>query len=49
MRDGRKYSMLKINPFKPHSPVSPGMFTGRVLELERLEASLLQIGVDFPT
>ena len=34
--------MSKINPFKPNAPISPGMFVGRVPELEKLEACLLQ-------
>jgi AAA ATPase domain len=41
--------MPKINPFKPHSPVSPGMFVGRVLELERLETNLLQTRAGNPS
>ncbi len=35
--------MAKINPFKPNSPVPPGMFIGRFDEVERLEAQLYQI------
>ncbi len=34
--------MAKINPFKPNSPVRPGMFVGRLAEIERLESHLLQ-------
>jgi hypothetical protein len=30
----------KINPFRPSSPVNPGMFVGRVDELKRLEADI---------
>lgn len=32
----------RINPFRPGSPISPGMFIGRVRELESLESALLQ-------
>ncbi|MBE9594921.1 MAG: AAA family ATPase [Proteobacteria bacterium] len=38
----------KINPFRPNSPVNPGMFVGRVDELDRLEGSLLQTIADQP-
>lgn len=34
--------MFRGNPFNPGSPVNPGMFVGRVRELERLEAGLIQ-------
>lgn len=34
--------MKKINPFKPNSPVSTGMFAGRLNEIELLERSLHQ-------
>jgi hypothetical protein len=33
---------LKINPFSPNSPVHPGMFVGRIEELQRLEQALVQ-------
>ncbi len=33
---------MKINPFKPNSPSRPGMFVGRIKEIEKLEASLIQ-------
>lgn len=33
---------MKINPFKPNSPSSPGVFVGRLTEIEKLEASLIQ-------
>ncbi len=33
---------MKVNPFKPHSPVNPGMFVGRITEIERIEAHMLQ-------
>ena len=32
----------RINPFRPNSPVPPGMFIGRMKELSRLEGSLMQ-------
>lgn len=34
--------MGRVNPFRPNSPVNPGMFVGRVSELDKLEAALLQ-------
>jgi len=34
--------MKKINPFKPNSPVSTGMFAGRLNEIEQVERSLHQ-------
>ena len=34
--------MPKINPFKPQYPISPGMFTGRIPEILRLESYLFQ-------
>ena len=34
--------MLKINPFRPNSPVNPGMFLGRLSESVKLENHLLQ-------
>ena len=34
--------MARINPFRPNSPVAPGMFVGRLSQLEALEAALLQ-------
>jgi AAA ATPase-like protein len=40
---------LRINPFKPNSPVSPGMFVGRDEELERLETHLLQTSAGYPS
>lgn len=33
---------MKINPFKPNSPVNPGMFVGRLNELSRIENALIQ-------
>ncbi|MCK5614519.1 hypothetical protein KAR91_72310 [Candidatus Pacearchaeota archaeon] len=38
----------KINPFRPNSLVNPGMFVGRVDELDRLEISLFQTLADQP-
>jgi predicted GTPase len=34
--------MPKINPFRPNSPVNPGMFVGRLNESDKLENHLLQ-------
>ncbi len=33
---------MKVNPFRPNSPVSPGMFSGRIQQIESLEDSLFQ-------
>ncbi len=33
---------IRTNPFRPNSPVNPGMFVGRLDELEALEQSLVQ-------
>lgn len=33
---------MRYNPFKPNSPVGPGMFVGRMREVERLEYLLAQ-------
>jgi Cdc6-like AAA superfamily ATPase len=41
--------MPRINPFRPNSPVNPGMFVGRVDELAKLESHLLQTRADQPT
>lgn len=41
--------MVKINPFKPNSPVNPGMFVGRINELDRLEGHLLQTRAGNPS
>jgi hypothetical protein len=38
----------RINPFRPNSPVNPGMFVGRIEEIERLESSLVQTRADQP-
>lgn len=34
--------MARINPFRPNSPVAPGMFVGRLPQVSALEAALLQ-------
>jgi hypothetical protein len=34
--------MIKVNPFKPNSPVPPGMFAGRLDEIKALENGLFQ-------
>jgi hypothetical protein len=34
--------MVKVNPFRPNSPVNQTMFVGRLSELEHLEQALLQ-------
>jgi len=34
--------MPKINPFRPNCPVNPGMFVGRLEEVERLKTCLIQ-------
>lgn len=34
--------MPRVNPFRPNSPVAPGMFVGRLPQLEALEQALLQ-------
>jgi hypothetical protein len=34
--------MPKLNPFRPGSVISPGMFVGRIEEIEAVEQSLLQ-------
>lgn len=33
---------MKINPFKPNSPTSPGMFVGRIPEINKIEKALIQ-------
>jgi AAA ATPase domain len=33
---------MRTNPFRPNSPINPGMFVGRVNELERLEQAFIQ-------
>src|SRR5438094_150417 len=33
---------MKINPFEPYAPVSPGCFVGRLEELRRLKSALIQ-------
>ncbi|PYJ64464.1 MAG: ATP-binding protein [Verrucomicrobia bacterium] len=34
--------MSRVNPFRPNSPVGPGMFAGRLSQLRALEEALLQ-------
>lgn len=34
--------MARVNPFRPNSPVAPGMFVGRLPQVEALEEALLQ-------
>lgn len=34
--------MPKVNPFRPNSPVAPGMFVGRIEEVQVLEQALVQ-------
>src|SRR5687768_8833618 len=41
--------MSKINPFRPNSPIHPGMFVGRVKELQRLESALVQTKAGSPS
>ena len=41
--------MAKVNPFNPNSPVNPGMFVGRLQEIDRLDAHLLQTASGQPT
>jgi len=41
--------MSKINPFKPNSPVSSGMFAGRAKEIKALEKGLHQTKNGFPS
>ena len=38
--------MKKINPFRPGSPIVPGMVVGRINEIERIENSLFQTKAD---
>ncbi|RYX85159.1 ATP-binding protein [bacterium] len=33
---------MKLNPFNPNSPTGPGMFAGRIREIEAIEQILLQ-------
>lgn len=41
--------VLKVNPFRPGSIVTPGMFSGRMAELEALERCLAQTRAGNPT
>jgi hypothetical protein len=38
-----------VNPFRPNSPVNPGMFVGRIDELNRLESHLVQARAGNPS
>ena len=39
----------KFNPFRPNSPAPPGMFTGRVHELSRIDDAYLRLADDNPS
>ncbi len=39
----------KINPFNPNSPVSPGMFAGRINEINALEKGVYQTKCGYPS
>ena len=39
---------MRTNPFRPNSPTNPGMFIGRLSELQRLESALAQTCTDEP-
>lgn len=39
---------MRNNPFRPNSPVNPGMFVGRLDEITSLERSLLQTRTESP-
>lgn len=41
--------MARLNPFVPNSPVNPGMFVGRLEEVERLEGCLLHAKAGTPS
>ena len=41
--------MAKVNPFRPNSPVNPGMFVGRIREILRLDSHLIQTKAGQPT
>lgn len=47
MKGGRV--MSRVNPFRPNSPVNPGMFVGRLNEIDKLEQALLQTQSETPT
>ncbi len=40
--------MKRTNPFRPNSPVNPGMFAGRFTEITALEAALRQTRAGYP-
>ncbi|MCY4378077.1 MAG: ATP-binding protein [Spirochaetaceae bacterium] len=39
---------MKINPFEPFAPVNPGSFVGRLVDLRRLKAALIQTSAGKP-
>lgn len=41
--------MVLVNPFKPYFPVPHGLFVGRIREIDRLEAHLLQTRAGHPS
>lgn len=41
--------MTRINPFRPNSPVNPGMFVGRIGEILRLDSHFVQTRAGQPT
>lgn len=41
--------MTAVNPFRPSSPVNPGMFVGRVGEIRRIESLLMQTRAGRPS
>jgi len=40
---------MKINPFRPNSPIPSGLFVGRIKEIDVLEKSLVQTRAGQPT
>lgn len=44
----KEISMARINPFRPNSPIAPGMFVGRIPQLTSLEQALLQTRAGSP-
>jgi hypothetical protein len=41
--------IARVNPFRPGSPVNPGMFVGRIPEVKALEAALISTRAGNPT
>lgn len=39
----------RINTFRPNEPINPGMFVGRISEIDRLERHLRQTSAGFPS